>query len=481
MTFRETISERILRLCAALSFSLVLLIVPSVGQARAAEEVVAANQNGCGVVGLKVNGASEVQDLQDYKQAIVGLLEDSQFDKLDCIADSARSNKERLPGGLWALHNIYGALEEQEGHATEEDWNTRFLLLNKWLAEKPNSTTAHVALAGAYESYAWYARGDGMSDTVTNSGWRLFNERMEKAKAILDKNEALTEKCPESYLVRQEIAQSQGIEQETAVLKRAVAFDPTYYYYYRIHANALLPKWFGEDGDASRFAAETADLVGGRNGDILYFEIADNLVCACEEPEFNRMSWDRIKKSFAAVEETYGASAVNLNLFALMAMKFNDSEVADSTFKRIGDNWDKAAWETREYFDQEKNWAAQVAAFQAHTRALMQEAAANEQLPNGAQYKQEVQKRFATFVQRCITGTESGQAKTDYLLQIGKDGNPQNGYIPNPTQAAFPLMACVNKELMTAQIKDLKPFAVPPHDSYWLKLVIDPTLYKASN
>jgi len=192
------------------------------------------------------------------------------------------------------------------------------------------------------------------------------------------------------------------------------------------------------------------------------------------------MSWDRIKKGLTAVEEAYGSSTVNLNLFALMATKFDDSEAADSAFKKIGDNWDKAACETHEYFDQTKTWVAQVAGFQARQRALIQEAATNEESPNGKRYKEEVQKRFGAVVQRCMTGTQAGLAKTDYLLQIGKDGNPLNGYIPNVTQATFLLMGCINKELMTAQIKNLKLFPAPPHDSYWLKLDIDPNFYKAS-
>jgi hypothetical protein len=470
-----------MNLWSVLLSSLLLAIVTRPAVAAQTQATRKGTELVCGVASSAFDGASEIQDLKDYKQSIVALLESFQFGKLDCIADSARTNKERLPGGLWTLHNLYGSLEEPEGHATAEDWNTRLSLLNKWVAERPNSITAHVALAGTYQAYAWDARGNGMSDTVTDSGWRLFTERLEKAKAILDADQTLTEKCPESYVIRQQIAQSQGIEQETAVLKKATAFDPTYYYYYRIHANLLLPKWFGEDGDASRFAAESADHVGGTDGDILYFQIAGNLACPCDEPEINRMSWDRIKRGFVSAEEKYGSSAVNLNLFALMATKFDDSEAADSAFKKIGDNWDEGTWHTRAYFDQTKSWVAQVAAFQARTRALIQEAAANEQSPNGEHYKEEVQKRFATFVHGCVAGTEVGRARADYLLQIGKDGNPQNGYVPNVTQATFALMACINKALMTAQITDQKPFPVPPHDSYWLKLQIDPSLYKASN
>src|SRR5579863_2879400 len=120
-------------------------------------------KNSCDFASLDFDGTSDVQGIKDYKQAITDLLERSDFDTLDCIADAARSTKARFPGGLWKLHSIYSALDEPEGHFTDEDWTTRILLLKRWTVTKPNSVTARVALAGAYESYAWDARGTGTS------------------------------------------------------------------------------------------------------------------------------------------------------------------------------------------------------------------------------------------------------------------------------------------------------------------------------
>jgi hypothetical protein len=125
------------------------------------------------------------------------LLKQQKFDDLDCIGHAARREKTRLPGGLWKLHNIYIGLTEPTGHATEEDWTERISLLQKWVTAKPNSITARVALAEAYDGYAWDARGNGYSNTVTDSGWKLFNQRLEQGKAILDEAAGLPEKCPE--------------------------------------------------------------------------------------------------------------------------------------------------------------------------------------------------------------------------------------------------------------------------------------------
>ena len=70
-------------------------------------------------------------------------------------------------------------------------------------------------------------------------------------------------------------------------------FEPTYYYYYRSLAYYLMPQWNG-DGRGMRleFAEESANHVGGDAGDILYFQIGEKIVCAC-----NRA---RVRTSFVA-------------------------------------------------------------------------------------------------------------------------------------------------------------------------------------
>jgi hypothetical protein len=436
-----------------------------------------AAKNSCELTGLDFDGASDVQGIKDYKEAVVDMLERLDFDKLDCIADAARSSKARFPGGLWKLHSIYWALDQPKGHVTDEDWNARLLLLKQWTVTKPNSVTARVALAGAYSSYAWYARGNGTADSVTESGWKLLSERMSKAEAILDEKSELTAKCPESFWIRQGIAQGQGIEQETEILKRAIASYPDYYYYYRTHAYLMLPKWYGQDGDASQFAAESADRVGGSDGDILYFQIAGGVVCPCgDQTEFNRMSWSRIQRGFAAVEQKYGASMINLNLFALMATNVDDAVVADAAFKRLGDNWDKDTWITEDYFNGSKTWEAQRLAHwkvtQARAPEFVRQAAANLQNPQGPEYQKQVEQAFEPFMRQCEKDSGKDEEKVELMLKMGPDGAVHDLYLPTPTTT--PMTRCLLDHIFETQRKKETPFPPPPHPDYWLTLELDP-------
>jgi hypothetical protein len=357
------------------------------------------------------------------------------------------------------------------GHATEEDWRDRQAHLDRWVADKPQSITANVALAKFYVKYAWAARGDGMSDSVTGSGWKLFAQRMERAKSILEQASALPAKCPEWYIVMQSVALAQGWDatQHDNLLKQATASAPDYYYFYPMHAEHLLSKWSGEDGDASNFAKISADRAGGDRGDVLYFQIASEIVCPCQENEFQRMSWPRLQKGYALLEKQYGTSLTNLNWLALMATKNNDSVVADAAFKRIGDNWDEDTWSNEAFFNQNKAIAAQFAQIQARSRALVDEAAANLQKPGGVQYQKDIEQSIAKWMQQCVKD-DADRTKFEFMIQIAGDGGPQDAWVPRPTSIGN----CLLKHMYDAHVKNETPFTVPPHPGYWLKLELDP-------
>lgn len=322
------------------------------------------------------------------------------------------------------------AINDLQGHLSQQDWKDHLKLVQSWVAATPNSITARVVLAQAYIDYAWDARGVETGDTVTNSGWKLFGQRLEQAKATLDEASALARKCPEWYYAMQSVALGQGWDRRKVeeLVERAIASEPGYYYYYRAHAYSLMPQWNGEDGDAAKFAEQSADRVGGDAGDILYFQVGAKIVCACNEPEFGRLSWPRLQKGYGLLEKQYGVSLANLNRLALMATKSKDSVVADSAFKRIGDSWDKQAWTTEVYFNQNKTWATQIAPAEARSRGILQEAAANLQSEGGAQYQKNMEQAMLPLMRQCAQSSNDDQGKFELVVQVAKDGGERRRY-----------------------------------------------------
>ena len=125
------------------------------------------------------------------------------------------------------------------------------------------------------------------------------------------------------------------------------------------------------------------------------------------------------------MEKQYGVSLANLNRLALMATKSKDSVVADSAFKRIGDSWDKEAWTTEVYFNQNKTWAAQIAPAEVRSRGILQESAANLQSEGGAQYQKNMEQAMLPLMRQCAQSSNDDQGKFELVVQVGKDGGTE--------------------------------------------------------
>jgi len=364
------------------------------------------------------------------------------------------------------------------GHATEINGQNHIERLKRWVKAKQQSITARIALAEAYGNYAWDARGTGTSDTVSETGWGLLNERLEKAKETLDEAATLDAKCPEWYVAMETVARGLGwgLPQATQLIERAIEFEPAYYSSYGMHATFLLPKWNGEEGDTAKFAKQVADRIGGKDGDILYFQIAMRLVCACDEPELLNLSWPRIQKGAVETEDRYGASLINLNGMALLAVKFNDATVADNAFKRLGDKWDTDTWKTEQFFRNNVSWASTIAPMVADDRDRKKMAEANLQTPEGAKYLAAVEQKLAPYMQQCAQENPSDHQKFEIVTSVVENGSTLQWI----TQAT-PVANCLLQKVGQTSPNQEKPFPRPPRWPYWIKLELDPAKFMVAS
>lgn len=454
---------------------LVLLLVAASGFAVAADQTsnLKSNPNPCDIskedaARLSGDPSTDIHAIRDYTGTIARILKEEKFEELDCLGDGARSGKERFPGGVWKIHILYQGLEvpvQYPQHATREDWNILMQRLLRWEVARPKSITARVAMAWAYIGYAWDARGNGMGNTVSESGWKLFSERTTEAKRILDEAATLSTKCPEWYTAMQAVAQNQGRDaaQARVIYDEAIKFEPDYYYYARNLANYLLPKWSGEPGDTEKFMEEAADHIGGKRGDILYFQVATYVICGCDEDP--HLSLERIERGFEASEKQYGASMMNLNLIASLASKYrdNDAIIVDKALARIGEQWDEETWTKKEDFDRTKKWAATWAPVLIQERAIKAEAEANMKTPEGVRYKPAFEKNYREIVQPCAHA-EDAKGKLEALISVGANGTVEKVGIYGPGGM------CVYQKLRALQAEKTAVFPPPPQAPYWVTL-----------
>jgi hypothetical protein len=189
----------------------------------------------------------------------------------------------------------------------------------------------------------------------------LFAERFRLAKAALLEAARPNDRCPYWFELMHMTAGAEGWDKPSAkeIFKKATAFEPTYYHFYREYANYLQPKWYGEEGKAEAFAEQIPDHVGSDDGDIIYFEVATLLGCHCqsEKTSLQGLSWPRVQRGYVALRQHYAVSNVKLNRFALMAYSADDKFDANQTSAAIGENWDHTVWKNQQTFENAKTWA----------------------------------------------------------------------------------------------------------------------------
>jgi hypothetical protein len=306
----------------------------------------------------------QLQTEREYEQQIIALLAAEDYDGLELAARDARTSRARIVGGVWQLYDFYDALcrPPLEQHVSEADWNDYVEIIKRWNSARPESATARIVLAGTYAGFAWFARGGDYGNKVSRTGWKLFGERFELVKATLLEAARLKDKCPYWFELVQTTALAEGWDRSLVkeTLDKAIAFEPTYYHFYREYANYLQPKWYGRRGETQRFGEQIANRLGGDDGDIIYFEIAGVVACQCQSQKtpLEDLSWPRIQLGYIALRQRYGISSLKLNRYALMAYSSDDKVAANQAFAEIGEDWDHDVWKNQKTFEDAKAWAA---------------------------------------------------------------------------------------------------------------------------
>jgi hypothetical protein len=339
-----------------LSVLLGLTLLPTLAHAQAAPDAPATKTNDA-TASTKIN---DPDDLRHVKEQVAALLLQGNYDEIDRLAQRVRSEKTRMPGGGWQLTSLYSGLMAPKG----SDPEPQIARLKAWIAARPNSITAHVALAKLLIEYAWVARGNGQADTVTDRGWKLFAARSAEAKRVLDDSAHLTPMCPEWFSEMQTVALAQDWDKaRTADLfHRAIQFEPDFDNFYTFYANYLLPKWDGDPGEATTFAKQSADSIGGSKGNYIYYRVSVKIITGCNcKPILKKLDWTRIQQGRQAQIEMFGNSNADINQFAQLAVRYQDRETARTAFDQIGDKWSVGVWKTRESFDNARNWANSTA------------------------------------------------------------------------------------------------------------------------
>lgn len=283
---------------------------------------------------------------------------------LEALGESLRKSGERADGGTWLLSLFYrGAsqLPEAEPAAT-----SAMQFYSNWAKESPDDVTAQVCYARALTSHAWLARGTGFADTVTEEGWRLFRERLEKANSVLERARRRLDYCPGLFEAQQTVALGQGWPREVYMSRfvEAIERQPSYGGYYTNICRWLFARWYGQPGDYEHLIQAVANAMPADERDRQYaFLVWMGSLASTRSEDFvfapKRLDWERTKRGFKSWLRNDPDNLVVRDKFLLMALLADDRETAREQFQLTGGRYLPRCWKDRQEVEEAIRFAFQ--------------------------------------------------------------------------------------------------------------------------
>lgn len=310
-------------------------------------------------------GSKELQIRADLREESAELLRYKEYAELDKLAERYRKG-ERTPSGIWKLDQFYSGLRMGPERHRESLWEIHMDRFREWREERPDSTAALIGLANVWNEYAWDARGTGWASEVTETGWKLYRERLETANRILVENSKECSVCPRWHSLMIFMARARSWPRPAAweFLKTSAETFPDYFGSYFQMVVYLQPRWGGRPGEMERMAAWAAENAGGDLGKELYARICWTIWDRESAKYFLQpatgIDWEKMKAGFEVILKKYPGSEWNRTAFCYFAWLFRDRAVVQELFPeldrrlltRFWPNW-KSVNETRAWLRQE--------------------------------------------------------------------------------------------------------------------------------
>jgi hypothetical protein len=230
----------------------------------------------------------------------------------------------------------------------ERDWSRTYARIQELKKQFPDEAFVALAEASYWSSYAWNARGHGYSDSVSEEGWQLFRQRLEKAEDILTLTKSYSANLPPWYrdMIEVEGALGRPEEARAKIFLEGVRRYPSYYPIYFTMLNFLLPKWGGSwetvDKMVEWSVEHTKEVEGNSMYARLYWVVAgDPQVRLFKD---TMASWPKMKLGFEDLMARHPQSKWNLNNFARFACMAGDGETFSALRRKIGKDVSGDAW-----------------------------------------------------------------------------------------------------------------------------------------
>ncbi len=207
---------------------------------------------------------------------VMNLLGAKKFADLDRLyADWAQLNevmadsRPKIGVFLHALHNTF---------TNVTDWERAYSVLEEWRRSDPRSPAGAIAEAVYWSSYAWNGRGNTYANEVTEEGWSLYRERLEREEATLKASAAYAKGIAWYRLYIELKRDLSSPEREMlALAEEGSRLDPANYTLYVGVIQAHTPRWRGSWGLVDQLIRSASAFEGFRGGRDVRSAVLDDL------------------------------------------------------------------------------------------------------------------------------------------------------------------------------------------------------------
>lgn len=306
-----------------------------------------------------------------YQRQAAELLRQRDFDKLEERVQRLRRENPRLPSGQAELRAFYRGLSVTLPGESVEGYDERLRLLEEWKQEHPDAITPRIALADLCVEYGWVSTEDGLTRRLQLPAGQSLPRLLARAETeLLEALElAEQEKVQDIELIRAvlALARRQNVfggqpvtdESMTAVMKQGLVIDPANEAVVANVALFLMPQAREQPEVLRQFADEVLELTREQAGHALYATVVFEAWPYYGVRLFQHFgfSWEKTRQGFRDQLRRSPESKWILNKFCLLATIAGDRPTAHDLFTKLGDDWDRALWQTESHYESRRRWA----------------------------------------------------------------------------------------------------------------------------
>lgn len=298
-----------------------------------------------------------------YQEYIAALYASERFTELEKILSELHANQPRMRSGKFKSRSFYEGIPTTFRNLGSTDYTPFIKSAEKWKAAYPDSIAPYCLIAMADKAKAWYYRGGGWANSVSEENKKLFQEYAEKCAQVLSDGEKVRDKDEYFYFLKTDLPKFSNIPKSRSIfyMRKALAINPYFYDAYRNIAVQSLPRWGGYPGQMEEFAdfayENSPDGLGA-----FHYAVVALIAMDYDKNVYMKQyhfDWEKIKEGFLLVHNKYPVSLYWLNALANFACVYEDRDTAQKAFYFIGERWDPKSeriW-AKDDCDRCRNWA----------------------------------------------------------------------------------------------------------------------------